>query len=409
VNDHKHRALVVLVITLGVVAFRQTPLCARGLPINWGQISRKSLEKAEIISVGKITSSRLRPDVALSWPAYFKLSNVRLTTREAEFQVDNVIKGPKNLTQTPLHILFPVADSERAFVADFETWVRKSRAVVCLKRCADAADAYILIPQGGFMVLGPKPDVNGWNQLTTRERLDRELISTFTSPAFTKRERRTAFLAITITRKLGPASKTMIAALRDCTRHEDVRFAGRATSVLISLGDITTIYALPGRLENAGSECGITLAWIERKPEFVPVLAATFMKAGPQLVHIRRGAIEALRNTPSEKAVAALAAALNDKDEMVRYHAVMGLYYQTGRKKQGWAPSLDLYRQSPNKYVAFWKRYWKEEGEGNYPSLEDVLREFKQKRDELNIQAPNVKKEELTIHATNLEDVKKRN
>lgn len=87
-----------------------------------------------------------------------------------------------------------------------------------------------------------------------------------------------------------------------------------------------------------------------RDPSGIPIL--TRLLTSPNL-EVRRAAAHGLRETRAPAAVAPLAAALNDTDQMVRYDAILGLSEITGDRSH--APSVDTFKRDEKKYLAYWQ------------------------------------------------------
>jgi hypothetical protein len=73
---------------------------------------------------------------------------------------------------------------------------------------------------------------------------------------------------------------------------------------------------------------------------------------------IRLTAMQAVRNMHDPSSAAALIKRLDDRGES-RYQAVITLYEIFGGPDQH-GPSMPLFEKQPDRYVAFWKRWWSE-------------------------------------------------
>jgi hypothetical protein len=74
-------------------------------------------------------------------------------------------------------------------------------------------------------------------------------------------------------------------------------------------------------------------------------------------VQNRRAAISSLANIDDQAALRGLARALDDYDELVRYHAVRGLAVITGERNRMTTP--DKFRVEGSQHVAFWRDWVK--------------------------------------------------
>lgn len=86
-----------------------------------------------------------------------------------------------------------------------------------------------------------------------------------------------------------------------------------------------------------------------KDPRAIPTLSRLLTKGD---VQIRRRAAAALRHTRSYEATGALARALDDSDQQVRYSAVTGLAEITGETKG--MPSIDAFNKDESRYLAHW-------------------------------------------------------
>ena len=93
----------------------------------------------------------------------------------------------------------------------------------------------------------------------------------------------------------------------------------------------------------------IGISWV-KDPRAVPALE-TLLERGDDAV--RRAAARALANTSSPDGTDALARALYDPDQQVRFWAVLGLADITGQKS--WRPSVLTYRDREAEYLSHWR------------------------------------------------------
>lgn len=68
---------------------------------------------------------------------------------------------------------------------------------------------------------------------------------------------------------------------------------------------------------------------------------------------VREAAVRALRNIGSPQAIDALIRRLDDDEQRVRYHAVIGLAESTGKSE--WGPSFDAFLADEQRYIRAWK------------------------------------------------------
>src|SRR6266404_1262552 len=152
-------------------------------------------------------------------------------------------------------------------------------------------------------------------------------------------------------------SPTANAALRRALGSEDQNVRIQAESGLLRHNDVAVLESLQISLFKPASGIGddnlILSAAIRdgiRDPKAIPILS--HLLSAPDN-RIRQSAAHALRETHSDAAVVPLSTALNDSDQMVRYDAVLGLSEITGDMAH--APSVDLFKRDPNKYLTYWR------------------------------------------------------
>jgi hypothetical protein len=81
---------------------------------------------------------------------------------------------------------------------------------------------------------------------------------------------------------------------------------------------------------------------------------------------VRSGAMDGVRKIRDPKSVSFLIGRLDDADSDVRYTALIALAEITGKSEDDFAPSMYLFEERPQYYVALWKRWWAEEGRSQY-------------------------------------------
>jgi hypothetical protein len=180
--------------------------------------------------------------------------------------------------------------------------------------------------------------------------------------------------------RLYAASDPIKTALREKVGDKRTSVAIAAARTLISLGDLAEIYNAENQsriwkgtsaLRLAGAIGGL------RDPQAVPAIVKFAQMPGEGF---RKAVIYALREIRSDSAVAALAAALNDPDEDVRYHAIMGLAFQTGRMNPDWAWGYAHFKENPEALTSKWKQWWETEGKTKYPSIDEVLKDYEREK-----------------------------
>ena len=247
--------------------------------------------------------------------------------------------------------------------------------MVCLESAVLDPDRYVVFRGATLMRAGPAPNMEEWDALSQAERLEKELLS-----AVTCDEESVAVSAVRLIADVPLKTDAVLAALKKRADEPASLLSAAATGALLRMGDTSTLYGLKERIETQYADnprplgmIAYYLGRLDRNPQLVPALVALreCERGG-----IRKSAVHVLRHILSRMAVAALVVALDDSNELVRYHGVMGLHVQTGRKRSGTATSLESFRADPSKYTNLWKRWWETEGSQKCPSVQDVLAGF---------------------------------
>jgi hypothetical protein len=97
-------------------------------------------------------------------------------------------------------------------------------------------------------------------------------------------------------------------------------------------------------------------AWLGQidDPEALPSLEAL---SSSRFASVQLGAMDALRKIKSPSSAPVWVQRLDDPNKVVRYQAVITLA-ETFGKGQEFAPSMQLFDQDPERYVALWKDWW---------------------------------------------------
>ena len=94
--------------------------------------------------------------------------------------------------------------------------------------------------------------------------------------------------------------------------------------------------------------------------------------------------VSALKVIYSPKAVSTLAAALDAKEGIVQYDAVMGISFQNRGRTS--APALDRFQKAPEDFIGKCKQWWAQE-KSKYPTQEDVVKEWEKTKKEWQTEA----------------------
>lgn len=145
-------------------------------------------------------------------------------------------------------------------------------------------------------------------------------------------------------------------SLRQGAQEENASLRLEAAAALLRRNDISTLDMVANSLLEPSSDINdsvrgdVVFALDNIKdPRAIPALSR-LLTAGD--VETRRRAAAALRHTGSPDAKAALAKALDDNDQDVRYSAVTGLAEITG-ETQG-MPSIEVFKKNESPYLAHW-------------------------------------------------------
>ncbi len=96
-------------------------------------------------------------------------------------------------------------------------------------------------------------------------------------------------------------------------------------------------------------------------------LASLELLADSHILHIRRGAIRALRGMRNPSSAATLVKHLDDGDHYIQYQSVITLN-EIFLKNGDYGPSMMLFDENPGKYTTLWKKWWAEEGHNLVPT-----------------------------------------
>ncbi len=94
-----------------------------------------------------------------------------------------------------------------------------------------------------------------------------------------------------------------------------------------------------------------------RDAQALPALEAL---SGSRFTSVQLGAMDALRKIKSPSSAPVLIQRLDDPNSTVRYQAVITLA-ETFGKDHEFAPSMKLFNDDPEKYVALWKSWWSQQ------------------------------------------------
>jgi len=393
------RAFLALVAL--IVAFSSTANAIRGWPV--GQLPafflQERMAKVDMVCAGTFEGTSRQVASPVEWEASAG-PMLRDDTRVATFRVDHVIKGSLDMTGEGLEVLYlpilppPVGAGRYARKKYPPDLLQRVGTRRCLLQLLKREDGTWQARFGGdsYMVLGAKPEAADWAKLTEWQRLEQEFASAILDP-----DPVVAGHAIASATKMqSPAAGPVLtAALRKRQAGEPEWLARMATTGLVGIGDLDTIYDLPQTLHQ----------W-KAKPVTYPLWVAwgmtdaisrlTSRNAVPALVElsrdsqrwVRRSATLALRQIGGNDTKAALADRLDDEDPEIRYHAAIGLGNGLKPRDVGakdwtdWLPAANIYEKDPEKVLNNWRRWWQEKGKAKYPSVEQVLKKAERFRRE---------------------------
>jgi len=322
--------------------------------------------------------------------------------RIATFHVDHVIKGDKELAGRPIQVLYvatlalpPTVRSVSDGGTVFPDLAQKLRGKRCLLQLLSHGDGTWEIRFGGdsYMVLGQKPDVADWADLTEWQRLEQEFASAILDPDPLVAAYAIASVASTPTPAAG---RVLTSALLRRQAEGPSWLARMATTGLVGIGHLDTIYKLRHTLDEwrAHPATGYPQEIAFGMPDCISRIRTR--NAVPALVElssyhdagIRWAATLALRRLGGKGVVAALAARLDDESSGVRYQAIQGLAHTLEPRDvgvenwSGYAPATHIYKQDPDTPVRNWKRWWQEKGKAKYPPVEQLLKKAERFRRE---------------------------
>lgn len=90
--------------------------------------------------------------------------------------------------------------------------------------------------------------------------------------------------------------------------------------------------------------------------------------AGSDNTFLRYATVYALRSIGNESSLPILVRALDDERSDTRFAAVHGLAVIAGKLDH--APAHRMFKKNEQKYLGFWKEWWREEGRSRYGTRE---------------------------------------
>ena len=380
-------ALMFLWAAVGLCVLFCWPVWARIMTVGPGELATVDLDKADLVCAGRITGQPRQLKAPHEWQSEFGWVG-NAPAYEIRFLVDNVVAGSLDRMGSVIRVRYagpPPAEpmTARFYMPDFAAIVGNRRCLLYLVHEPDNTDAYEILDGYNYLLLGEKPQNVKWEKLKPLERLAHEV-----SGAILSRDTDVAVHAMrsAITPQPKVRGKVVIDALLSRKSGENVQIKVYAIAALIRLDHKDTLYGLNETLRQLLAENKNNARWLGVIGESLATV--TDRKAVPLLVElagsearsIRSGAVRALRDIRSEKAVAALAGALEDEDEWIRYHAIMGLAYQTDRTNAEWSCTARHFKKNPKPLTEKWRRWWLEEGSKKYPPVDETIRQLEQQR-----------------------------
>lgn len=357
------RYIIKIMVFLFILTYQNTAFApiggARGiLP------TKETFNKAELVCAGEIKDIiDIKADEV---EVYGRI--IKGHWKVAQISVDNSIKGELPSNTIELQFFFPDVSMERIY---FEIPFEGKRYLFFLKK--DGVK-YELLTRGGCLVELPINPSTGLDKIKEPlERLQLELFS-----AIRTKDTEIASNAIKVLSSLGIYNPEVSKILKEVSKLENPIIAVQAIASRIKFDD-------PSAFSEAQHFCespfylqsrpgGLILA-IERvkNQDRIPDLIR-FSRS--KTTDLRRVAVYALRQMDNDFLVPVYVSLLEDEDDDVRYHAIMGIARQTDVTPVEWATNVEAFEKNPEYYVKKCQDWWEKEGNTRYPSLEAALKHF---------------------------------
>ncbi len=390
---------------------------------DWGMARAYKLiaPRIDIIFVGRFEGAGVPVNVPVHWEPTENNTGL-FEPRLAGFRIDDVVKGPQELTGRLISVRYATIDyvkmgsgpkdvSEPLGLRPY-TDIADDRCrpplPLLIKKIKDGPGDYQVAFNEEFMVAGEKPQVSGWADLAPMKRLEDQFASAVASPDPAVAYLATASACEPNSQAAGPV---LVAALKKNLASPDARLKSATLSGLVEIGDLDTIYSLKDLLQEWRQDpaTGIDpkliggfgpLSYVDSR-NAVPALveltsysdasvrfAATYtlrkLPNGENSYSVGPDGIVSsvwhdIRETVNKDVISALAARLDDTDSGVRYQAMQGLAHQVTMHEVGvtswvgYAPATDIYKSDPDTPVNNWKRWWEQKGAAKYPSVDAVV------------------------------------
>jgi len=325
-----------------------------------GEITKDSMQRAEIICAGRVQAVHYEGDGTVSVAGQPIAGNWQV----ADFVIDHLIKGETAAKRIRVRYFVP-RDSMRGI--HFDVLPEERRCLLFLVLMAGQESTYALVNRTASVIpLSSNLPYGVEASAAQSEHLKRELLE-----AIATEETWIAVAALRSLVQIGLADDKVIEILKAASTGEDKAIAGTALAMRISLMDKT---ALPqsrafmesgARPESQCKEIGAALRQLTA-PHFFSDLQQMIQSPA---VLLRRGASYALRYADSDAMVPAFISALEDTDQEVRYNAVAGLASFTSKTGK-WFPAYPVFIKNQATYIDLWKNWWETEGKTRYGKVE---------------------------------------
>jgi acid phosphatase family membrane protein YuiD len=308
---------------------------------------RALANKAEIIVVGSVVSVNEVATTEVS------VANHQLPARilEARVTVDRTLKGEHVPPEAVVRFIMPITP---AGSVGYQGLVANSYQMLFLKQ----VDAHFEFadPSSAALPALPRSAITTSRDLLTT--IASELESVLASPQVSEA------VKLSLMYRMGSIPAATNALVTQLTAPSaTLRFG--AASALLQLNYLPALTVAEGLLIRppAGvpkylvvNLCSAIDRYVKDE-RAIPTLRLLLDAPDPET---RRAAASALRNTGSSRAIPALASALDDGDEEVRYYGVIGLGEITNQPD--WRPLMDEFVRHEHKYIQHWREWSTENG-----------------------------------------------
>lgn len=321
-----------VILLLSCVAAEAGPVPALNL--------RELVNDSDLIVVGQVTAVLERERTSIDVGG----QPTAATRMAATLRPDRTLKGQAN--ESMIYLEFVLSD-----FGSFKPIQARQFGIFFLKKRPQGFA--VTSPYYPFLVAGRRQPASAGDVL---ERVVAEFAGVIRLSSMRRAARTEAIEVLSHVR-----SDVASEALRHAVADPDLSIRIRANAALLWQNDISAMSGAVDLLLNPppGAEQYLLerlAASIEGVKDPRAIASLNRLK-GARQSSVRRATAAALRGTGTEATIQPLLSLLNDRDQGVRYQAVLGLAEITGQND--WAPAIDLFQRDEQTYLEHWRSWGK--------------------------------------------------